>query len=189
MKRPVSWISQYWASSISLNLIDSNSMALCVINDVDASTSIRKVQYNLRRVIVELALVIRPKTVDEDLTGAYAFQIPWLLGIADAEDQDMENVTVAGLGTWLQSARILRCGMQAFSYRQSVSGSEGFHDGSLVVLPNISIDWKGRAKMGPDDILWLVLNTENDGSVANDKVDNDLAAFVNGYSRTLISLR
>jgi len=64
------------------------------------------------------------------------------------------------------------------------------HDGFITVLPNVSVDWKGRAKMGPDDVLWWVCRTEADQFPGNgDYVDNDLAFHVAGFSRTLISMR
>jgi len=177
---------------MSLNNVDSNQFALCTINDVDGGASIVKTQYMLRRVVVELALMLRAKSVTEDIHGLYTFGLPWLLGVADAEDQDAEEIRQGGLQSWLQSGRILQSGIQSIGYNQADSGVAGglSHNGEIVILPNISIDWKGRAKMGPDDILWLVVRTEADQFPGNgDYVDNDMSFHVAGFTRTLISMR
>jgi len=186
-KPPVNWVSEYWKTSISLNNLDSNSFALCVINDIDASSSIVQIHYQLRRVVVELAVELAPRTVSEDLVGPEAFCIPWMLGIADAEDQDRDEIRQSGLGTWLQSSRILQCGIQAYTFRQAVSGAAGFHNGEFHALPNISIDWKGRANMKPDDELWLVLMTDGRNFPGdNGFYDSNIFADVAGFSRVLI---
>jgi len=185
-KAPVNWVSEYWENAISLNTLDNNALALCVINDIDGGASLVQQKYQLRRVIVELLLGLNANVVSEDLIGPSYVGCPWLLGIADAEDQDRENVKSAGLQSWLQSGRILQCGIIGFGYDQAVSGGLT-RDGTIVPLPNISIDWRGRANMKPDDELWFVLQAMTHTLSSTDQADLDINAALIGYSRVLIT--
>jgi len=137
-----------------------------------------------------LALTMRTRNVTEDIHGTYSFAVPWLLGIADSEDQDMDNIRTAGLQTWLQSGRILKCGVLNYWYVQADSGVVGglTHDGFIIGMPTLDIDWKGGVKMKPDDIVWLVMQSDFDQAPGNaDYVDNDVQMGIVGYSRVLIS--
>lgn len=188
-RKPVNWISDYWeAYNVSLNTGDTMSMALAVINDVDAGGAVVSMKYTVKRVLCRLAICMQALEVEEDLHAPLSFGIPWLLGVADNEDLDFQNVKTSGLQSWLQSGRIIQCGVLGWTYDNLVAGAFD-RSGKSWPQQRIEFDWKGGVRMKPDDVLYLCLQTAVNVSALplNDgQVDTEMRMSIIGYTRTLI---
>lgn len=184
-KRPVHWVSDYWNNAQSLNRIDFNSHRFCEYDDWEGGGTLIKDQAILKRVVFDGHFRTRTNTVDGNI-GPWAFSIAWMLLVVDGDDADLPAIVTAVRGGLLQSARVLQCGSEGFLYRQAVSGSAGFHDGTVTPMPKFRLNWKGAAKMGPDDIVYFITHADWVG-LGDGQVDDDVTCFLNGYSRCLLT--
>jgi len=186
-RRSVHWVSDYWNNAQSLNRIDYNSHLLVEYADFQAAGTLIKQMATCRRVVFNGGFRMRTVNQAEDPISCWAFSMVWMLLIADVNDQDLPAINTATEGSLLHSARVLQCGSEPFEYNQARSaGTIPGNSQYVIGLPKFVIDWRGAAKMGPDDNVYLITHCDFIG-LTDEQVDNDVTCHLNGYSRVLLS--
>lgn len=181
------WLSDYWSNGISLNRLDYTQMVLLDYDDWEGTGTLIDRTGVLKRVMFNGTLRMHPQSVDGNI-GPWSISLAWMCLIVDKDDADLPAITTAVRGSLLQSERVLQCGAVGWEYRQAVSGAAGFHDGTLLPLPNFSFNWRGGARLRPDQEVRLIWKPDWVG-LNDSNPDDDLACFLAGYSRCLISPR
>jgi len=186
-RRPVHWVSDYWNIANSLNRLDFNIHVLCEYADFQAAGTLVKQMATVRRVVFDGGFRLRVVNQSEDPISCWAFGMVWMLLVADTNDGDLGVINTAVEGSLLHSARVLQCGVEPFEYNQARdAGTIPANSQYVIGLPKFQLDWRGAAKLGPDDVVYLITHCEYIGR-DDDAVDNDVICHLNGYSRCLIT--
>jgi len=185
-KRPVRWISEVWLSeAISLNRNDLNSFQLLKSDDWQASSTLITNKTLIKRVVGNWIPEFYAEP-QESFQRAWTVSLLWMLWVVDADDTDLASIKSGVRGSPLQSARVLQTGVYgAHLIFQPDSG--GAYNGLVTPIPPISVDWRGSAKVGPDDLLVFSISEHHTVNLPDSQADNLFQGSLSGWSRVLIA--
>jgi len=186
-RRPVRWVSEFWGSEeISLNNIDLNSFQLLKSDDWYPVGTLLKNHTVAKRVVMELTPEFCP-TLQSTFHRPIGITLMWMLWVVDADDTDLSSIKSGIRGTPLQSARVLQVGTHGF-YIQQCPDESVSQNGRIIYVPPIRVDWRGLAKLGPDDLLVFSLSEQHSTArEADGYADSLFTCALSGWSRVLIA--
>jgi len=186
-RRPkVYWVTDSWNSeNISLNRIDVNTLNLMENQDWESEDTLVRKRGTLRRVIAELHPEIAFQT-SESRVEPFGFSLKWMLHVTDSDDTDLGSIKTAVRGSLIQSTRTLQCGVYGMQFEQDTTDTLN-NQPTAYFKPNISIDWRGKVRMGPDDKVFLSFAESHTVAFSDVTVDNLLSCWLSGWTRCLVS--
>lgn len=187
--KPGDWVTESWAAPLSLNRLDTNSYSLLQYSDVavEASSVLIRKHLSVRRVIVDLGLQAE-LNADTDFTNnqAIGFTLYWGVFVVDADDTDIANgILDVTQHTLMQSSRCIQCGQETMLASRWVNNFAGSQHNAVTISPSIKFDWRGRARLNPDDRLVLVVNTDFRASAPDSTIDDMMLLQLSGFTRVL----
>jgi len=184
-KARTSWVSDIFASeALSLNRIDVNSLQLISVADWEATNALISKHIMLKRVVANLGCEFRC-VAQESFEESFGFSLLWMLWVVDVDDLDTASIKTAVKGSAIQSARVLQTGVATF-FQVPEPDSGAARGGAVWRVPEISIDWRGSAKLGQDDqVLWTMSETHTSAR-ADDTIDSLVSLSVSGFTRCLV---
>jgi len=184
-RQRVSWVSDIFVSEpLSLNRLDVNSLQLISVADWEATNALISKHVMLKRVVANFGCEFRCEA-QESFQPSMGFSMLWMLWVVDVDDLDTASIKTAVKGSAIQSARVLQTGVATF-FMVPEPDSGASRGGAVWRVPEISIDWRGSAKLGQDDqVLWTFSETHNVGQ-GDSFIDNALTLSLSGFSRCLV---
>lgn len=184
-RQAVRWVSEVWLSEqISLNRLDLNSFQLLKSDDWYPSATLLKNQTILKRVVVELCPEFYGIPQDT-FRRPIGMSLLWMLWVVDADDVDLSSIKTAIRGSPIQSARVLQTGVWGAEV-QMVPDENVVQNGRIIPFPNMSVDWRGSAKVGPDDLVVFSVSEHHWQQEGDSFVDAEFQGSLSGWSRCLI---
>lgn len=155
-RTPVHWVRDVFEA----NTIDQTggqtveALSLLEYDDYEPGTTTVQHDITVRRAIVDVALSVVP-LVTGTTPIALSIMIRHALTVLDAEETD-GDLTTAAQGSLLQSSRVLHTGVTSCTVI-APSTSAGTIRTNGTPGPKIEIDWRGGAKLRPDDALFMLM--------------------------------
>jgi len=154
-RQKVGWVTDVFDASIDVESAPPKvmtQMALLEYDDVHSDVTLLAHPLIVKRVIVSCTLSCQQLYAGVGPTN----QTPvfgWGLFIMDVDDTTDADFADTSFGTLLHSQRVLQVGTQGIAY--TALNSANVNQIIMEESPRIDIDWKGAAKLKPDERLWF----------------------------------
>jgi len=185
--KPGDWATESWAAPFSLNRNDTSSYSLLQYSDYEGASTLLRRHATIKRVVCDLGIQLRFREDSEATTASFkAFTLYWGCCIVDEDDTDLAvGILPSTQHTLLQSSRFIQVGQETVGMSPWLSGTTSSVHNFPINAANIRFDWRGRARLNPDDKLVLIVNIDFWATDADEQFDNWTAGQLAGFTRVL----